>query len=245
MIPFTKKAKNLEKIRSIMEKIKKEQTDSQKTKNFSIFNSKYGKEMIDSSLERSMKDYDSNSLETSYQLLHSWDAKGFMSEDLGNYLESLIDDEKYQIGIHRVSKVVCPDPHDIHQNDTLYSICSKGLYLTGHSSSGGYLSNGKNPLYLNISPINNLLHAVEFAKSSYKGSTGGFIIALPSEYVDKELNIKNGHENDLCGYVDGEWALDPKYIVGYISQDEGVCNFFTRAEIMYEYEKNKENHSTK
>ena len=34
MIPFTKKAKNLEKIRSIMEKIKKEQADSQKTKNF-------------------------------------------------------------------------------------------------------------------------------------------------------------------------------------------------------------------
>ena len=123
MIPFTKKAKNLEKIRSIMEKIKKEQTDSQKTKNFSLFNSKYGKEMIDSSLERSMKDYDSNSLETSYQLLHSCDEKGFMSEDLGNYLESLIDDEKYQIGIHRVSKVVCPDPHDIHQYDTLYSIC--------------------------------------------------------------------------------------------------------------------------
>ena len=66
-----------------------------------------------------------------------------------------------------------------------------------------------------------------------------------TKIVSKELNIKNGHENDLCGYVDGEWALDPKYIVGYISQDEGVCNFFTRAEIMYEYEKNKENHSTK
>ena len=32
MIPFTKKAKNLEKIKSIMEKIKKEQADSKKTK---------------------------------------------------------------------------------------------------------------------------------------------------------------------------------------------------------------------
>ena len=40
MIPFTKKAKNLEKIRSIMEKKKKEQVDSQKTKTlvYSILN---------------------------------------------------------------------------------------------------------------------------------------------------------------------------------------------------------------
>ena len=233
MIPFTKKAKELQKIKLIMEKIKEIQ--NQNSDNYSLFNSKYGKEAISKVLDAAMKSCDSSKLEFEYSLFEEWDKKGFMSSELGNFLESLIEDENYQIGIHRVGGAATIDPNNVLNNDLVYNICSKGLYLTGHT--GAPIKDGKNPLYLNISPLNNILQAVQFSKAPYKGSRGGFIIAMPSKYVDKELNIKDGHEFDLCDYVDDTWTLDPKYIVGYISQDDGVCNFYTRAELMDEYEK--------
>lgn len=233
MIPFTKKAKELQKIKLIMEKIKEIQ--NQNSNNYSLFNSKYGKDAISEVLDISMKHYDSSKLEFEYNLFKDWDKRGFMSKELGNFLESLIENKDNQVGIHRVGGFAAVDPNDVYSSDVVYNICSKGLYLTGHE--GALVKDGKNPLYLNISPLNNILQAVQFSKTPYKGSRGGFIIAMPSKYVDKELNIKDGHENDLCGYVDDTWTLDPKYIVGYISQDEGVCNFYTRAELMDEHEK--------
>ena len=232
MIPFTKKNKELQKIKEIMNKIKEIQ--NQNTNNYSLFNSKYGKDAISKVLDISMKDYDSSKLEFEYNLFKDWDKRGFMSKELGNFLESLIENKDNQVGIHRVGGFAAVDPNDVYSSDVVYNICSKGLYLTGHE--GAPVKDGKNPLYLNISPLNNILQAVQFSKAPYKGSRGGFIIAMPSKYVDKELNIKDGHEFDLCGYVDDTWTLDPKYIVGYISQDEGICNFYTRAELMLQYE---------
>lgn len=232
MIPFTKKAKELQKIKLIMEKIKEIQ--NQNSNNYSLFNSKYGKEAISKVLDASMKNCDSSKLEFEYSLFEGWDKRGFMSKELGDFLESLIEDENYQVGIHRVGGAATIDPNNVLNNDLVYNICSKGLYLTGHT--GAPIKDGKNPLYLNISPLNNILQAVQFSKAPYKGSRGGFIIAMPSKYVDKELNIKDGHEFDLCDYVDDTWTLDLKYIVGYISQDDGVCNFYTRVELMLQYE---------
>ena len=236
---FFKKRKQekeeLKKIQEIMKQIEMAREKATVSESFQLIKSKYGEAFVKDYINRSIEEKKSFYADYAYQLLTSWDSYGNMSIELGEWLEALISKEDVQVGIHRTGGYGMIDPNDVFASSELYDIFNKGLYITGDIGSGVNHKGQIIPPNKNISPLNNILEAVMFAKSSYKYSTGGVITAIPSEYVTASYSLKKGAEEEIYTKVDNQWTLKPEYLVGFIAQDQGVCTFYSKEDILTNY----------
>ena len=67
-----------------------------------------------------------------------------------------------------------------------------------------------------VSFCNNMLNAVILTKSSRQGSNGAVLVAIPSEFVNKEGEIIPGKESEVYNYGEGGFpSIKPKYILGF------------------------------
>lgn len=242
---FKKKKEEKEELKKIQEIIKEIEDAKEKakaSKSFQLINSDYGEIFLTNSTNRSIEEKNSFHIDSAYQILTSWDNYGDMSEELGQWLEKLIDKEDTQVGIHRTGGYGMIDPNDVYDSSILYDIFDKGLYITGDIGSGVDHKGQIIPPNKNISPLNNILDGVMYAKNSYKYSTGGVITAIPSEYVTASYDLKKGAEQEIYTKVDNQWTLKPEYLVGFIAQDKGVCTFYSKEDILTNY-KGKNNSS--
>lgn len=234
----------LAKIQKIIEEIQEAKEKSKTSKSFQLINSDYGNNFLINTMNRSIEEKNSFYVESIYQMLTSWDNYGDMSLELGKWLEQLISKEDIQIGIHRTGGYGMIDPNEVYNSSILYDIFDKGLYITGDISSGVDHKGEIIQPNKNISPLNNILEGIMYAKSSYKHSTGGIITSIPSEYVTESYSLKDGAEEKIYTKVDNQWTLKPEYLVGFIAQDKGVCTFYSKEDILTNY-KEKNNSSAK
>lgn len=246
---FLKKRKEekqeLAKIQEIIKEIEAAKEKAKVATNFQLINSDYGETFLSKCAKRSIEEKNSFHIDSAYQILNSWDNYGDMSEELGNWLEKLINKEDIQVGIHRTGGYGMIDPDDIYDSSLLYDIFDKGLYITGDIGSGVDHKGQIIPPNKNISPLNNILDGVMYAKNSYKHSTGGVITAIPSEYVTASYDLKKGAEQEIYTKVDNQWTLKPEYLVGFIAQDEGVCTFYSKEDILTNYKGNNNSNQAK
>lgn len=226
-IDFIKRKTGLFKIKRILKDIQKYQDEVAKDdENFYLMNSKYGKEIFS-------KLKNPESFEYFYNVFKTYDDKGSIPKDLAEMIEKKIEDPNVVLGIHRTGDGII-NPDDIYSSSVLNNILQEGINITGDMSSSAFSKNVIPP-NKNISPINDMLHAVIFLKNPYKNSTGGILVELPVEAVDKDLYLKEGGDDIIYkkGIIND--SLKPEYILGFVSQKDGICKYSTREEILKNY----------
>ena len=239
ILNIVKSIKNKKKINEFIDLINNQKKLYNDKENFYLFNSSYGEELINGAIKRSKKECNPYYVEYCYDLLKEWDNYGNLPKNISDLLENLINDSNYHIGIHRTGGYGMIEVDDIFSSELLHDIFQKGLYITGDLSSGVDHKGEIIHPNKNISPLNNMLEVVMLCKSSYKRSTGGVITAIPSKYVTSSYKIKDGCADKVYYKVDNQWTLKPEYLVGFVSQNEGNCKFYTKNEILNNYNKNK------
>ena len=160
-----------------------------------------------------------------------WDECGVdMPAELGESLEMFINDPDYWIGVHRSGWI---DGAAFEHDDILQSIMEDGLINLGDSSSGAIRKNSA--VSKTLSHCNNMLNTTIYLKSSYKGSTGAVLVAIPSKYLTDDGDIKPGFESAVYDYdKNGMSRIKPEFMMGFV-QNLGPghkLEFKTRDEIL-------------
>lgn len=155
------------------------------------------------------------------QVSKNYDEYGYISEELGEELDKLFDDEEYVIGIHRTG-------YNYMSPEMINEILNKGLINNGHMMQGGF-ENG-----LDIDRTVTLFnHPDEFpifmgqlkAAHGYKDSQGIIVVKIPKSY----LGQKEGEIRPIYYKHDGSNKLLPEFIYGYIPTDQnGVLGDIVR-----------------
>lgn len=180
---------------------------------YTIFSSKYIKELI-----KKTKNHVNKS--QIYKLIKEWDEELLVPQEIGKYLEDLLENDKLTIGIHRTEV-----------NDTIIdNIITDGLKNNGDLSSGAIEENPD--LNKTVSFPKNILNAMISLKSSYKNSTGGFLLAFPSDIVDENGEIKDNDYFKINENIKGTTYIKSEYVLGYIDTKYGVMNYFPKEELL-------------
>lgn len=195
-INFFKKSKNLSKIRSKL--IKEIGYD-------------HGYSILRSS--ESIKEH-----EYIFQLSKEYDNYGYMSQQLGEELDSLFLDDSYMVGIHRTGYTRMDDV-------TIKKIFNEGLINNGHIMSGGM--DGTQDIEKTVSLFYDfpILNGQLKAAHGYKGSEGCMIVRIPKSYLGKE----DGEIKPIYYQKDSTIMLLPEFIYGYIpTKEKGVLGDIIR-----------------
>lgn len=186
-ITFFKKGKNLSKLRS---KLVKE------------IGYEHGYSILRSS--ESLKEH-----EYMFNLSKGFDNYGYMSQELGEELDSLFLDDSYIVGIHRTGYTYMDEV-------TISKIFSEGLINNGHIMSGGM--DGTQDIEKTVSLFYDfpILNGQLKAAHNYKGSEGCFVVRIPKSYLGKE----EGEIKPIYYKKDSYVRLLPEFIYGYIPTDK-------------------------
>ena len=185
---------------------------------YTIFNSNYAKKII-----KQTKDYSSKNI--IYQTIKECDEKCAVPNEVGEHIESLLENNNITLGIHR-TKI-----NDNVQSDMkLNSILKEGLKNYGDLSSGIIYDNPE--LSKTISFPNNILNTMILLKNSYKESTGGFLLVFPSAIVTKNGDLKEENYETIYQKINGTNYIKSEYILGYIDNKYGVINYYPKEELI-------------
>ena len=78
-----------------------------------------------------------------------------------------------------------------------------------------------------------MLEFVMLVKTGRKyGDKASIITCIPSEYVNEDLDIINDSGSKIYIEENGFKYIDPKYIAGCITQDNGNCKFYLKSDIL-------------
>ena len=207
----------------IIKKLINKHIDDCQSKNlYSVFASK---ECIDKLINTG----DNLNIKYFYESRKKIDDKLPVPMEVGTKLEELINNENLTIGIHR-SEI----SSDIINDELMRKILEKGIVNYGDLSSGAIrLRPG---LTKTVSFPENLCNTLNLLKGSYKGSTGGFVLAFPRDSVTIDGEVIG--DNDKIYYeINGSSYIKPEYIVGYVDTSYGVMNFFDKEKLINEIEK--------
>lgn len=166
-------------------------------------------------------------LETIREIVEEWDAYGSIPKELGVKIEEMINDPNITVGIHRTGGNGLIDNKAVLQNKMLNNIFREGLYNNGDVFVGGAKVETPDPAKT-ISPFHSILDAVMMMKSPYKDSAGGVLVAFPSNLVDSEGGFIGKSGNQIYNYIDTIPAIKPEFLLGYVSQDKGHCQFYPK-----------------
>lgn len=165
------------------------------------------------------------------ELYESWDETGAtIPYKLGVSLKAFVDDKSYWFGVHRSWSI---NGEDFEDDPTLQAIMKEGLHNAGDASSGAIYQNPS--VAKTVSKCNNMLHVAMFLKGSYKHSNGAVLVAIPSEYLDDDGNVKEGmYDKVYYTSKHGISVIRPEHLMGFVqSLGEGTTmEFKTRQEIL-------------
>ena len=179
------------------------------------------------------------------EIAKDWDKVLNIPYELGMYLQNLInnqDSEKYYIGVHSSSVVNdrnSSNYEEVMNNEIIYNIFNDGLINNGNLSSGVSNQYEYNDIYNTVSRVKDMFHLVLEIKSKYKGSRGGFILKFPKEYVDENLNIKEGLGFMIYDIKNKLQYIKPEFIIGYVGIDKYDKFTWYPKEMFIKKEKNK------
>lgn len=239
MLKIIKNKQELKRIKEILLQLEQRKTKTALQDGFYLINTLEVNQIIEKVSRKSFEEKNSFPIESICAIITTWDDYGYISTDLGEKIENMLKQDNIILGIHRTRACDSNEKKSIYSSKMLHSILEEGLYITGDISSGVDHKGEVISPNKNISPINSILEAVMYLKSSYKSSNGGIITAIPKEFVTNSYNIKPGHQSDIYYKLENQWTLKPEYIVGYVSQENGVCDFYSKEEVLKNYNINK------
>ena len=203
----------------LLYKVKKLQKKAINDGVYSLFNSKVGKKLFSKKLNL-------ESLEFFYDLYKGWDETGGdIPIELGEYLESLIEDPNTLIGIHRSGAITYPQNTSVLEN-----VFENGLTNNGDISSGVYTERPEPDK--TVSFVDAILNLIIMLKSSYKSSTGAVLVGIPAEYMDENKCMKKECFDDIYDTSSGLPNIRKEFMLGYLTSIDGQYKFVTRDEIL-------------
>lgn len=168
------------------------------------------------------------------EVYKSWDESGIdLPYDVGKMVESYVNNPDYVFGVHHSYAI---NGANYKKDTILHSILEEGLINAGDASSGRIYKDPSVSKTVSMCP--DMLIATIQLKGSYKGSTGGVLIAIPSRLVDEHGDIKPGMEKEVYNYNElGNSVLKPEFILGF-AQNLGrgsKIEFTPRQELLENY----------
>lgn len=166
-------------------------------------------------------------------LIDHWDNEVdiTISNELGNLIEKYVTDPNYQFGVHRSHDINGAKPKT---DGVLHDIMQDGLVVLGDARSGSIRKN-EDPSKT-VSFCDNLLNAVILTKSGRQGSNGAVLVAIPSEYVNKEGELLPDKAEKVYNYDEiGNAHIKPEFILGFApggGQPGAHVTFISRDEIL-------------
>ena len=150
---------------------------------------------------------------------------------LGDLIEQYVKDPDYQFGVHRSNEINGNKPKT---DGVLHDIMQNGLVVLGDSRSGA-IRNNADPSKT-VSFCDNLLNAVILTKSGRQGSNGAVLVAIPSEFVNKEGDLLPGKAEEVYNYDEiGNAYIKPEFILGFApggGQRGAHIEFISKQEIL-------------
>ncbi len=150
---------------------------------------------------------------------------------LGNLIEQYVKDPNYQFGVHRSNEINGNKPKT---DGILHDIMQNGLVVLGDSRSGS-IRNNADPSKT-VSFCDSLLNAVILTKSGRQGSNGAVLVAIPSEFVNKEGELLPGKAEEVYNYDEvGNAYIKPEFILGFApggGQRGAHIEFISKQEIL-------------
>lgn len=153
-----------------------------------------------------------------FSLSKGYDNYGYMSEELGEELDSLFLDDSYIVGIHRTGYTYMDD-------NMINKIFNEGLINNGHIMQGGM--DGTQDIEKTVSLFYDfpILNGQLKAAHGYKGSEGCMVVRIPKSYLGKE----DGEIKPIYYKKDSYVRLLPEFIYGYIpTKENGVLGEIIR-----------------
>ena len=216
--------KRYEEMKPLLRQIEEETTQAKTAPDYKIMATEYARKCLDQGIQKYFEDHDMFTLKYFMDLFHSWDESGYIPKNVGKYLEALMKDDRFVVGIHRTSVVESPS--------ILQDIFSDGLTMTGDLSSGvderGQIIHPSK----HILPIRDEMDIVVNLKTDYRSAVGGIIVAIPKEYVDENMRLQKGQAESIYNITEeGYCKLKPEYLLGYVVQENKECTFYSKNQI--------------
>lgn len=173
-----------------------------------------------------------------FEMYREWDDYGSVSLYLGQWLDDMINDPSIRVAIHRTSGYGIIDNNNPQNDPFLEQVFNNGLKNYGHLFSSGVVES-KRQIQPNetISMLNDILTAIILLKTSYKNSNGAILMTFPSRMIDKNGNIIKGFEEDIYYINNNTLCIKPDYLLGYISNQKGVCQFYPNCMFLHKNQK--------
>ncbi len=153
-----------------------------------------------------------------------------MPRELGEMLESYVDNPDIWFGVHRSSMI---NGRKFENDPILQQSMREGLVNLGDASSSIVYQDP--PVSKAVTYCKDMLQTVILVKSNYKNSTGAILAAVPQKYLDKDGRPKPGCEDIIYNHNSvGSSFLKPEFLVGFV-QNLGMgttLKFKTRDEIL-------------
>ena len=155
--------------------------------------------------------------------------------ELGKKLIELTKDKSTYLGVHRSDSI----KENPLEDPILEEIIQKGLINNGAAMQGVVNESPPYPSQT-LSPGNDIMMLCGALKSSYRGSMGAVLVALPRDIVNCELDFQRGVDSHSIYHKDGYiYSFKPEYTVGFISSKDDTCKYYSKEELLDYYQKKR------
>lgn len=215
---------NMKKIAEMKKVIKEYEQRSIAENKYFLLSSKYAKNIF-------QKAKNIQSYTEMFELFKEWDEYGSIPLELGQQIESMLQDSTINIGIHRTGGYGKIDNNQLDNNELLTSIFTNGLKNYGDLSSGAVTQDTIHP-NKTISMLTNPLTAMILLKTQYKDSKGAVVVVFPSNYVNKEGELIAEEEDVYYRDDTGTLIVKPEYLIGYVARENGLCTYYPKEKFL-------------
>ena len=155
--------------------------------------------------------------------------------DLGLFLEENVYDENNFLGMHKSYAVV---KQNVYEDEILNSIMSQGLVNHGSSMQGAIIQGVVSP-NKTVTNINDPISASVGLLSNYRDAKGTILLSLPKKYINKQFDfVDPKYKDEIYDYDEnGTCYIKPKYILGYVVSENGILTYYSRENLLENYNK--------
>ena len=169
-------------------------------------------------------------------IIKSWDEDDsvIIPKEIGKELEKYVDSDKYWVGIHHCDEI---NGANFENDGILKDMMINGIKNFGAAQQGLFDKNP--PLIKTLEECSGMLNAVISIKRGRRYSTGAVVVAVPSEYIDEDGDLKPGTEDKVYNRDEyGNAVIKPEFNVGFITAHvpgEKICQYRSRSELLKHY----------
>ena len=224
---------NDKEIKKLWKEINKKIQLAHEQGRYSFFENTYSKQM----LTAATKENNYEALQYIYNMIDTWDKECKLSEDAGNYLESLCFQNDRTIAIHRTNIGPLTDEYGVPINNNLLDIIQRGIVNLGHANVGGNV--GIPDPSLTVTPLANFTGFVNLF-GLYKNNNVTIVTSFPKEYVLDDCSLSDlKNANNIYDIINGTPYIKPEYIEAVIFKNpDGLDLLYKRSDILEKLSKN-------